>query len=420
MFASADVILSRGFATQTRVWAIFRCEQFPYLLWLRWYYLGVMKRLVITIISVAAFFAPLACSQDQTIHILQRIADAPGPSGFEEPIRKVMVEYMKPLSSSLRYDGMGSIIATHGSSGPRVMIDAHMDELGGLIRRVTPNGLLTMQMLGGWLDQALVDQRWVILGSKGAVHAVTGIRDIHVVPAEERTRVFAREQIYLDVGAKNEAEVGAMGISPGDPVVPDSPFTVLNGTDNYVAKAWDDRVGCAVVIEAMRRLQTQPHPNQIFWTITTQEEVGLRGAHTAADVVKPDLAIALEGGITGDVFGGHPEETQVGLGRGPGIFLYDSSALPNRKLVAFTKEIASTKGISLQTDLVQGYGDDSAELQKAIGGVPTVNLVVPVRYTHAHNGIMNRKDFDQMVDLLVAMLQKLDAATIEKLRDFSP
>jgi endoglucanase len=379
-----------------------------------------MKRLVITIISVAAFFATPACAQDQTIQILQRIADAPGPSGFEEPIRKVMVEYMKPLSSSLRYDGMGSIIAAHGSSGPRVMIDAHMDELGGMIRRVTPNGFLTMQMLGGWLDQALVDQRWVILGSKGAVHAVTGIRDIHVVPAEERTRVFAREQIYLDVGAKNEAEVGAMGISPGDPVVPDSPFTVLNGTDNYVAKAWDDRVGCAVVIEAMRRLQTEAHPNRIFWTITTQEEVGLRGAHTAADVVKPDLAIALEGGITGDVFGGHPEETQVGLGRGPGIFLYDSSALPNRKLVAFTKEIASAKGISLQTDLVQGYGDDSAELQKAIGGVPTVNLVVPVRYTHAHNGIMNRKDFDQMVDLLVAMLQKLDATTIDKLRDFSP
>ena len=108
------------------------------------------------------------------------------------------------------------------------------------------------------------------------------------------------------------------------------------------------------------------------------------------------------------------------LGAGPGIFLYDSSALPNRKLVAFTKETAAAKAIPLQTDLVQGYGDDSAELQKAVGGVPTVNLVVPIRYTHAHNGIMNRKDFDQMVDLLVAMLQKLDAPTVERLRDFTP
>jgi len=379
-----------------------------------------MQRLVVTAISIAASFATVAWAQDQTTQTLQRIADAAGPPGFEEPIRKVMVDYMKPLSSSIRYDGMGSIIATHGSSGPRVMVDAHMDELGGMIRRVTPTGLLTMQMLGGWLDQALVDQRWVILGSRGAIHAVTGIRDIHVIPAEERTKVFPRDQIFLDVGAKDAAEVAGMGISPGDPVVPDSPFTVLNGTDNYLSKGWDDRVGCAVVIAAMRRLNTQPHPNQIFWTITTQEEIGLRGAHTAVEVVKPDLAIALEGGITGDVFRGHPEETQVRLGRGPGIFLYDSSALPNRKLVAFTKETASGKSIALQDDVVQGYGDDSAELQKAIGGVPTVNLVVPVRYTHSHNGIMNRKDFDQMVDLLVAMLQKLDAATVEKIRDFAP
>jgi putative aminopeptidase FrvX len=379
-----------------------------------------MKRLLIIIISSIVSLAMSASGQDQTIQTLQTIADAAGPSGFEEPIRKVMVDYMKPLSSSLRYDGMGSIIATQGTAGPRVMVDAHMDELGGMIRRILPNGLLSMQMLGGWLDQALVDQRWEILGSKGAIHAVTGIRDIHVVPADERTHVFPREQIYLDVGAKNEAEVRAMGISPGDPVVPDSPFLVLNGTNNYLAKAWDDRVGCAVIVAAMRRLQTEPHPNQIFWTITTQEEIGLRGAHTAADVVKPDLGIALEGGITGDVFGGHPEETQATLGGGPGIFLYDSSALPNRKLVALTKAIASAKGIPLQTDLVQGYGDDSSELQKAVGGVPTVNLVVPIRYTHSHNGIMNRKDFDQMVELLVGMLQKLDSATVEKVRDFTP
>src|SRR5690349_24882624 len=126
-------------------------------------------------------------------------------------MRKVLVELMKPLSSSLTFDGLGSIIATQGSTGPRVMIDAHMDELGGVIRRVTPRGLLTMQMLGGWLDQALVDQRWIIIGSKGPVHAITGVRDVHVVPAEERARVFSRDNLFLDVGAANEAEVTAMG-----------------------------------------------------------------------------------------------------------------------------------------------------------------------------------------------------------------
>ena len=372
----------------------------------------VVGLLMISLVPVQA--------QDATIQLLEKLSNSPGPPGFEEPVRKIMVEYMKPLASSLQYDGMGSIIAAHGSAGPRVMVDAHMDELGGIVRRITPNGFLTMQMLGGWLDQALVDQRWVIIGANGPVHAVTGIRDVHVVPAEERTRVYSRDSLYLDVGAKSEAEVRAMGISPGDPVAPDSPFAVLNGTGNYLGKAWDDRVGCAVIVEAMRRLNSQPHPNQIFWTITTQEEIGLRGAHTAVEVVKPDLAIALEAGITGDVFAGHPEETQVKLGAGPGIFLYDSSALPNRKLTAFTKETAKAKNIPLQGDLVQGYGDDSAELQKAIGGVPTVNLVVPVRYTHAHNGIMNRRDFDQMVDLLVAMLVKLDAAKVAELRDFAP
>ena len=359
-------------------------------------------------------------AQDRTVDLLRKITNAAGAPGFEEPIRKVMIDAMKPFASSMAFDGLGSILATQGSTGPRIMIDAHMDELGGVVRRVTPRGLLTMQMLGGWLDQALVDQRWTIIGSKGPVRAVTGIRDIHVVPPEERTRVYSRDSLFLDVGATSDAEVAALGIGPGDPVVPDAPFEVMNGTQNYLAKAWDDRVGCGVVVEAMRRLASAPHPNQIVWAITTQEEIGLRGAHTAVEIARPELAIAVEGGITGDVFAGRPEDTQVKLGAGPGMFLYDSSALPNRRLVAFVREAAAAAKLPLQLDLVQGYGDDSAELQKALAGVPTVNLVVPVRYTHSHNGIINRRDFDQMVDLLVGILQKLDAPTVKRLRDFTP
>ena len=211
-----------------------------------------------------------------------------------------------------------------------------------------------------------------------------------------------------------------MGLSPGDPVVPDAPFTVLNGTDNYLGKGWDDRVGCAVIVEVMRRLAAAPHPNQILCALTTQEEIGLRGAHTASDIVKPDIGIALEAGVTGDVFRAHPEESQVKLGGGPGFFLYDSSELPNRKFVAFLKDTATARNIPLQYDLVTGYGDDSAEIQKSNGGVPTINLIVPVRYTHAHNGIMNRRDFDQMVDLLTALLERLDAGAVARIRDFTP
>jgi putative aminopeptidase FrvX len=371
-------------------------------------------------LTLALVAGATLAAQDKTVALLQQLTDTPGPPGFEEPIRKVLVDLMKPLAGSLIFDGLGSIVAAQGTSGPRVMVDVHMDELGGMIRRVTPRGLLTMQMLGGWLDQALVDQRWIIIGSKGPVRAVTGIRDAHVVPPDERTRVYTRDTLLLDVGAASDAEVAAMGIGPGDPVVPDAPFTVLNGTNNYLAKAWDDRVGCGVVIEAMRRLATMPHANQLLWTITTQEEVGLRGAEAAAAIVKPDVAIAIEGGITGDVYPGRPEETQARLGAGPGIFLFDSSALPNRRLTQLVKQTAADRQIPLQADLVQGYGDDSAEIQRSNGGVPTVNLVVPIRYTHAHNGVMNRRDFDQMVDLLVAVLQKLDAPAVARLRDFTP
>lgn len=369
-----------------------------------------------SVMSVATAAEP----QDRTVETLQKLADAAGPPGFEEPVRAVLVDMMKPLASSLSFDGMGSIIAVQGTTGPRIMVDAHMDELGGMVRRITPGGMMSMQMLGGWLDQALVDQRWVIIGSKGPVKAFTGIRDIHVVSPEERSKVFPRDSLFLDVGARSEAEVREMGISPGDPVVPDAPFAIMNGTQNYLGKAWDDRVGCAVIVEAMRKLAKAPHPNQIFWVITTQEEIGLRGAHSAAYAVKPELGIAIEGGITGDAFPGHPEETQVKLGAGPGMFLYDSSALPNRKLVAFVKQTAAARKLPLQLDLVQGYGDDSAEIQKSNGGVPTVNLVVPVRNTHSHNGLMNRGDFDQMVDLVVSMLQRLDATEVKRIRDFTP
>ena len=359
-------------------------------------------------------------AQDRTVDLLRLLTNTAGAPGFEEPIRKVMVEAMRPYAATITFDGMGSIIATQGAAGPRVMVDAHMDELGGMVRRITPKGLLTMQMLGGWLDQALVDQRWTIIGSKGPVKAVTGIRDVHVVPADERTRVYPRDSLFLDVGATSDAEVRALGISVGDPIVPDAPFEVLNGTGHYLGKAWDDRVGCGVVVEAMRRMATLPHANQILWAITTQEEVGLRGAHTAADAIKPAIGIAIEGGITGDVFPGHPDETQAVLDGGPVLFVFDSSALPNRKLSQLVKQTAAEKKLPLQLDLVQGYGDDSAEIQKSTAGVPTVNLLVPARYTHAHNGVISRRDFDQMVELLVALLQRLDAPTVAAIGDFMP
>jgi endoglucanase len=377
-----------------------------------------MKKLILAAVLLAG--AGPVRAQDATVDLLRQLSEAPGPSGFEEPVRKIMVPDLRAVTDELRYDGLGSVIARQGSSGPRIMLDAHMDELGGLVRRTTPDGFLTMQMLGGWLDQALAGQRWIIIGAHGPVRAVTGIRDIHLASADERSRLIPRDALFLDVGAKSAAEVAALGISPGDPVVPDSGFEVLNGTRNYLGKAWDDRVGCAVLIEAARRLRASGHPNQVFFAATVQEEIGLRGARAATAIVKPDIGIAIEGGVTGDAGGAHPDDSQAKLGGGPGMFLYDSSALPNRRLVALVRETARARGIPLQADLVQGYGDDSAEMQTVDGGAPTINLVVPARYTHVHNGIINRGDFDGMVDLVVALIQRLDAKTVARLKDFTP
>ena len=378
-----------------------------------------MRRLGMTLFLLLTG-SVLGSAQDSVVQLLERLTNAPGPSGYEEPVRKIMVELMQPLAERLSYDGLGSVIAVQGHTGPRIMLDAHMDELGGMIRRITPDGYLTMQMLGDWLDQALVDQRWTIIGSRGRVRAVTGIRDIHVAPEEETKKVPPANSMFLDVGAKSEAEVRAMGVEPGDPVVPDTPFAIMNGTQNYLAKAFDDRAGCAILVEVMRRFQHEPHPNQIFYAATVQEEIGLRGAQTSAQIIKPDIGIALEVGIVKDASGTHPEEAQEMLGEGPGFFLYDSSALPNRKLVALLKETASQKSIPLQHDSISNYGEDGAAIQTSNGGVPIVNVVVPTRYTHSHNGIINRTDLDRTVDVLVALLVKLDSKTVSRLRDFTP
>ena len=150
---------------------------------------------LILFLSAAVCRTASAQQPDAVAQLLQTLADAPGPSGFEEPVRQIMVERMRPFADKISYDGLGSVIAVQGATGPRIMVDAHMDEVGGMIRRITPDGYLSMQMLGGWLDQALVDQRWLIIGSKGPVRAITGIRDVHLVPPEERTRVYPRNEI---------------------------------------------------------------------------------------------------------------------------------------------------------------------------------------------------------------------------------
>jgi putative aminopeptidase FrvX len=365
-------------------------------------------------------FSTVAMAQDQVPALLKALTEAPGPPGYEEPVRKLMADYMRPLATKVSFDGLGSVIAQQGTSGPRIMIDAHMDELGGMVRQIRPDGYITMQMLGYWLDQALPDQRWTIIGSKGPVPAITALWDAHIAPHTDG-RQTQEQHPYLDVGARNPADVEALGISAGDPVVPVTEFTQL-ANHRYLAKAWDDRVGCAVMIEAMRRLSHGPHPNQIFYAATVQEEgsIEMRGAQTSARMVNPDIGIALEVGIPNDLPGTAPDASLETLGGGPGMMLYTFSELPNRKLVEFVKQTAAGQHIPLQFDFVRGFGDDAGAIKLNGTGVPATTLLVPARYTHTHNGIIDRADFDRTVDLLVALLQKLDAPTVARIKNFEP
>jgi len=300
------------------------------------------------------------------------------------------------------------------------MLDAHMDELGGMVRRIRPDGFISMEMLGYWLDRALPDQRWVIIGSKGAVPAVTDIWDAHIAPHDAQGQA-QRQELFLDTGARNAADVAALGISPGDPVAPVSDFAIL-ANHRYLAKAWDDRVRCAVMLEVMRRLAKAAHPNQVFYVGTVQEEgsIEMRGAATSARIINPDVGFSLEVGIPNDVPGPGPEAAQEVLGGGPGMMLYTFSEIPNRKLVAYVKRVAADQHIPLQFDFVRGFGDDAGAIKLNGSGVPVTTVLVPARSTHAHNGIIDRGDFDRTVDLMVALIHNLDAATVAAIKSFNP
>jgi endoglucanase len=369
----------------------------------------------------AGLLAQSGANEDRVVRLMEEYTNAPGPSGYEGPVHDLVVRDLRAAGAEITIDGMGSVIGVvHGSSDhPRIMVDAHMDELGLMVQYIRPDGFIAFRTLG-YPDQWLIDKRWVILTSKGLVFALTGARDVHVWPAEERARGVPRDEIVLDVGAASQAEAEQLGIRPGDFIAPVSPFTVM-AHQRYAAKAWDDRVGCVVMLEALRKLKASGarFPNTLYFAFTVQEEPGLRGAHVAVESVKPDLGIALEPGIGGDVPGVPPDRAQEHLGSGPAIFLFDSSMIPNRKLAEFFLRVAKEKQIPLQTEVLSGgYGEDGSEIQRYGSGRPSILLTVPTRYTHAHTSVIDRHDFDGAVDLLTEMLTRLDARTVEEIARF--
>lgn len=206
-----------------------------------------------------------------------------------------------------------------------------------------------------------------------------------------------------------------MGVRPGDPVVPYSQFTVMNNDKYIMAKALDNRVGCALAIEVLKRLQGADHPNTVYGVGTVQEEVGLRGAQTSSFAVEPDVGIALEVSIAGDVPGMKPEEAQSKLGGGPTVLLYDATLIPNVKLRDLVIETAQEEGIPLQFDVMPGGGTDAGRMHLFGRGAAAICIAVPTRYIHTHAAIMHRDDFEAAARLVTALVKKLDKEQVAKL-----
>ncbi len=381
----------------------------------------------VTVVIVIGLTLSLASSvtaqsqPDRVVRLMEELTNAPGPSGFEGPVRTIVERELRAAGADISHDGLGSVIGEipGPSDGPRIMVTAHLDEVGLMVQYIRPDGFLLFKKLGGWFDQALVDQRWTIVTTQGEVLGVSGLRTVHVSRAESGNRVWGLNELFLDVGARSRADAEAMGIRPGDPIAPWSPFTVLPN-ERYAAKAWDDRVGLAVMLEALRRIREEDLaiPSNLFFVGTVQEEIGLRGAKTSTSMVNPDLGISIEAGVAADYPGARPDQAQERLGNGPGIFLLDSSMIPNRKLRDFFFDVAREAGISLQAEVLTGYGEDGAEIQKFDTGRPAVNMTVPTRYLHSHTGVIQRSDFDGAVELLLAVLTRLDAGTVRALSAF--
>jgi len=350
---------------------------------------------------------------DQTESMLKELTEAAGVSGYESEIKSVLRKYLEPVGE-LSYDKLGSLVCRQDgtATSPRVVIAGHMDEVGFMVKHITKEGFIKFTALGGWYDQVLLSQRVSIITNRGRVTGIIGAKPPHIQTDEERRKIVHKKDMYIDIGASSDKEIEESGIRIGDPVVPISEFAILNNPKTYLAKAFDDRIGCAMIIQALQHLAKTDHPNAVFGLATVQEEVGTRGANTGVELVNPDVAIIAEVDIAGDVPGIKPEETSVKMGGGPVMLAYDVRMIPNLKLRDLVIDIAKQNDIPLQLSAMEGGATDGGPIHLHKVGVPTIVLSVPTRHIHSHNAILHRDDVDNTVKLISLLVQKLDAKTV--------
>ena len=336
--------------------------------------------------------------------LLKAVCEAPGIASREDVVRRVIVRAMTPLVDTVNIDTMGNVIGFKKGSGtgPKVMMAAHMDEIGFVVRHVDDRGFIRLQPLGGFDARVLVAQRVLVHGFAG--QTLRGVLQPRVKPTHQlsdadKAKGVSLEDLFVDLGLS--ADEVRRQVELGDPVTMDRTCERIGS--RVISKSLDDRLLVYVMLEALRDLNE--HACDIYAVATVQEEIGLRGAGPAAFAIQPDVAIALDVTISGDIPGSTPESQVTQLGAGPAIKIMDSSLVCHPKLVRHFRDVAEEHGFPYQLEILDRGGTDAGAIQRSRGGVPSFTLSVPTRYIHTVNEMADVNDIQSTVSLLARWLE---------------
>ncbi|MEM0095578.1 MAG: M42 family metallopeptidase [Candidatus Bathyarchaeia archaeon] len=340
------------------------------------------------------------------VETLEKLSNACGVAGREDEVRKIMKELLKPYVDEISEDKLGNVIGVKKGekNAPKVMLAAHMDEIGLFVKTISKEGFLQFAKIGGIDDRILLAQKVLVHTEKGPLHGIIGSKPPHIQKEEERKKVLTFDELFIDIGAESLEEARKMGVKIGDPVSFDIKFARI-GNDVVIGKAFDDRVGCAVMIEAMKMLKKTECT--VYAVGTVQEEVGLRGATVAAFGIYPDVGIALEVTVAGDVPGVKEVEAPVKMRKGPAIEVADMGLITHPKVLRLLVEAAEENNIPYQLETGLPGSTDAARIALTREGVPSGVISVPTRYIHSPASLASLKDLENAVKLTVAAIQKI-------------
>jgi endoglucanase len=341
------------------------------------------------------------------MELLRKISEAPGVSGFEYGISEIIKKELQGFVDKIEEDKFGNIYAYKGNGEKTIMITAHMDEIGLIVKHIDDKGFIRFAKIGGIPDHVLLGQRVIIHGKYKKVYGVIGCKAIHIMKEEERKQLVTYDKMFIDTGLSKE-QLEKYGIGIGTPITIERDLIELEN-DLIVGKAMDDRAGCYILIEALRKAKPV---NRIVAVFTVQEEVGLRGATISSYNVKPDIGIAIDTTIAGD----HPEvsesEAPVKIGKGPVIVVADGrreslggGLLANSLVVNWLIELANRLGIKYQLGVLEGGTTDAAAIQLSRGGIPSGCISIPTRYLHTFSEVVSKKDLEDGIKLVIGLME---------------